>query len=80
MKRRRPQKAPKKSSSQKYKRRRRRELGKRAIKDQHRIMREFEFAQRLPDIHVPEVKNEKDCRSTSNNMYGLLCEAGRGRK
>lgn len=31
---------------------------RRGIKAQQRIMAEADFAQRLPDIHVPEVKSE----------------------
>lgn len=46
----------KKCDTARHKKRRRRELENRGIKDQQRIMAEYEFAQRLPDIHVPEVK------------------------
>ena len=48
----------KRSSTEKYRKRRKKERENRAIKVQKRMMAEFEFAQRLPDIHVPEVKNE----------------------
>ena len=47
MKNRHSQKAPKKSNSSTYKKRRRAERENRAIKDQKRIMAEFEFAQRI---------------------------------
>jgi len=47
-----------KCDTARHKKRRRRELGNRSIKDQRRIMAEYEFAGRLPNIHVPEVKNE----------------------
>ncbi|MBA7709891.1 hypothetical protein ES703_118817 [subsurface metagenome] len=36
--------------------RRKKERENKAIKVQKRKMAEFEFAQRLPDIHVPEVR------------------------
>ena len=51
----------------KHHKRRKRELENRGYKDQQRIMAEFEFAQRLPDIHVPEVKNEEDSGSTGTS-------------
>jgi len=41
-----------------------------AAQEMERIHDEAEFAQRLPDIHVPEVKNEEDSRSTGNNLCG----------
>ena len=53
-----------KCDTAKHKKRRHQELDNRAYKDQQRIMTEWEFAQRLPDIHVPEVKNEEESWST----------------